>query len=500
MESADKKNQFVLKDILALVYRRKWLLALPFVLVTATAFLYSYSAIPVYESTVIVMIDDQVRLSRDLQHIVGDFEPAIGASRDRWLEQQSLLNEIVSAPYIEQLNQKLELDKNERLEEEARQQQASHPEMSIDEIKFTILLNTVRQNIKVAIEGRNQVRISVRYHDPSLARDLARSLGSILVAEKKRQYTGSLGLSEDFAYEQLAKYEADLERLTNERNELEKSYLEIQQGSQGTPDPSIGQVTSEILETNLEINEREREERELLVKLDSIPIRSLVLSESTELRTKKDEIKTLIETMTTLMCEYTWSDPVMMKYEGRLVTTENEIQQEISLLVKQQFASNHNDTVRTQLIQLFSTRTLLGVLYDKLHNLELVLADLNRQKKLTSDQQTQLEQLDRKISAARGLRDRFRMEQETSEISLALLQRFQCKVVEPALVPLHPVWPDKRKLVLIGMIFGLALGGGFIFLAELLNTSFRKVEEIEEYLGLPVLSVIPKIKGIEKLL
>jgi succinoglycan biosynthesis transport protein ExoP len=499
MEPADKKNQFVLRDMLALIKRRKWLLILPFVIVTATAFVFSYSVTPIYESTAIVMIDDQVRVSRDLQHFVGDFQPAIGGSRDRWLEQQSLLNEIISAPYIEQLIQKLELDKNRRLVEKARQQQVSHPNMSIDEIKLAILLKTVRENVKVAIEGRNQVRISAQYPDPKLARDLARNLGEILIAEKKREYMGSVGLSSDFAYEQLAKYETDLEELINERSELEKSYMETQQSHQGTPDPSIDHITSEILETNLEINEREREEREVLLKLDSIPRRSLVLSESTDLRSKKEGIKTLIESMTTLMCEYTWSDPVMMKYESRLVAAENEIEEEIGLLVKQQFASNHNDRVRVQLMQLFGAQTFLSILYDKLRNLELILADLNRQKNLTSEQQIQLEQLDRKIIAARELRDRFRMEQKSSEISMALLQRFQCKVVEPASIPLHSIWPNKKKLILIGMIFGLVLGGGIIFLVELLNTSFRKVEEVEEYLGLPVLSVIPKIERLEKL-
>ena len=499
MESADKKNQFVLRDILAIINRRKWLLVLPFVLVTAAAFASSYFIIPIYESTAIVMIDDQVRLSRDIRSLVGEFRPAIGSGQNRWIEQQGLRNEVISAPYVEQLIEKLQLDKNRLLEEKARQQQAGHPDMSIDEIKFAVLLKTVRENVEVAIEGRNQVRISAQSPDRYLAKDLAQNLGEILIAEKKRQYIGSVGLSKDFAYEQLSKYETDLEELINERSELEKSYTEIQQSQQEIPDPSIDQITSEILETNLEINEKEREEREILLKLDSIPGRSLVLSESADLRSKKRGIKALLETMTTLMCEYTWSDPIMMKYESRLVAAEDEIEKEISLLVKQQFASNHNDSVRVQLMQLFSAQTFLNILYDKLRNLELILADLNRQKNLTSEQQIQLEQLDRKISAARGLRDRFRMEQESSEISMALLQRFQCKVVEPALVPLYPIWPNKRKLILIGMIFGLALGGGVIFLVELLNTSFRKIEEVEEYLGLPVLSVIPKIERLEKL-
>ena len=56
-----------------------------------------------------------------------------------------------------------------------------------------------------------------------------------------------------------------------------------------------------------------------------------------------------------------------------------------------------------------------------------------------------------------------------------------------------PFWPDKRKIILMGFVLGLVLGGGFVLLLEVLDNSFKRIEEVEDILGLPVLATIPKI-------
>jgi len=51
----------------------------------------------------------------------------------------------------------------------------------------------------------------------------------------------------------------------------------------------------------------------------------------------------------------------------------------------------------------------------------------------------------------------------------------------------------------MGIVLGFVLGGMVILLMELLDKSFKTVDDIEEWLGLPVLGIVPRIDGIKKL-
>jgi capsular polysaccharide biosynthesis protein len=65
------------------------------------------------------------------------------------------------------------------------------------------------------------------------------------------------------------------------------------------------------------------------------------------------------------------------------------------------------------------------------------------------------------------------------------------RITEKAQLPMHPVGPNKKRNLLLGAILGLMLGIGISFLWEYLDRSLRTEEDVEKYLGLPVLSIIP---------
>ncbi|MEJ2452710.1 MAG: GNVR domain-containing protein [Candidatus Thiodiazotropha sp.] len=76
----------------------------------------------------------------------------------------------------------------------------------------------------------------------------------------------------------------------------------------------------------------------------------------------------------------------------------------------------------------------------------------------------------------------------------------QFRVVDPARLPEKPVEPDMKKLFVLVVGGGLALGGGIAFLLEYVDTSFRKPDEIESLFDLPVLTSIPTIYQPRQLL
>ncbi len=69
----------------------------------------------------------------------------------------------------------------------------------------------------------------------------------------------------------------------------------------------------------------------------------------------------------------------------------------------------------------------------------------------------------------------------------------QFRILDPARLPEKPISPDMKKLFLLSLAAGLGIGCGLIFLLEHLNTSFRRPEDVESYLGLSVVATLPLI-------
>ena len=54
-----------------------------------------------------------------------------------------------------------------------------------------------------------------------------------------------------------------------------------------------------------------------------------------------------------------------------------------------------------------------------------------------------------------------------------------------------PVKPKKRLNFILSIIFGLMTGVSLAFFLEYLDQTLRTEDDVQRYLGLPVLSVIP---------
>jgi len=70
----------------------------------------------------------------------------------------------------------------------------------------------------------------------------------------------------------------------------------------------------------------------------------------------------------------------------------------------------------------------------------------------------------------------------------------QFKVLDPARTPEKPVRPDRDRILLIGAAIGLMSGLGLAYFRETWNQKFHTEAEVEHFLGIPVIAVIPNLK------
>ena len=84
---------------------------------------------------------------------------------------------------------------------------------------------------------------------------------------------------------------------------------------------------------------------------------------------------------------------------------------------------------------------------------------------------------------------RARVAQQGIEVEVP---RTPVEVVDTAEPPQRPVSPNLILNILISIFLGLAAGIGLAYFIEYLDTSVKTVDDVESYLGLPVLGVIPQ--------
>lgn len=70
----------------------------------------------------------------------------------------------------------------------------------------------------------------------------------------------------------------------------------------------------------------------------------------------------------------------------------------------------------------------------------------------------------------------------------------QPNIFEEALLPSRPSSPNKSKNVLLGFVIGLVLSCGIIVVQFLMDDRLRSADDIEKYVQLPTLGVMPKQK------
>jgi len=72
-------------------------------------------------------------------------------------------------------------------------------------------------------------------------------------------------------------------------------------------------------------------------------------------------------------------------------------------------------------------------------------------------------------------------------------------VLDEAMPPLFPIAPRRRVNLIIGAMFGMFLGLGAVFFLDYLDNTIRTPEDVERFLGLTVIGVVPKMRDGEEM-
>lgn len=104
----------------------------------------------------------------------------------------------------------------------------------------------------------------------------------------------------------------------------------------------------------------------------------------------------------------------------------------------------------------------------------------------------QLREYQREVDSNRALYDIFLTRiKETAATSD--FEMVNARVIDKATVPTAPIKPQKTIIVIAATFLALLLGVGLSLLKDILNNTFKSVDDVENKLNLPVLGILPLI-------
>ncbi len=493
--AAEEKTVDV-RQILSIVYRRKWLIIIPLILVGAVAYTASFFLTPIYESSSIIWIDRPSNVSRELINIIGRDGEVRMSSDDRRRQLQALQNELTSQTYLYQLIEDLGLAESPELTRRAAKMREANPDRSLQQLKYHLLLERLRKQIEVGFVGTDQIRIAVTSTSPTLARDMVSRLAEIMEREKTAYELEKILDNQTFADLQLQKTEYEYNQLLDSLTAARQRLTRMQLPENIASDANRREILSDIDNTKLEISDLQSERESINRRLEQFGLEKIRLHFTDSLIELRAQIDAQISSYASMMEKYAWNEQNVINVNIRLNDNMRLLEREVARAVDRRFAS-YPENQRTLLRRYFIVNEQIDVLESKVNRLQNSLARFDQRLAALPRLESEIAELERRAVEARRYRDAFRSEETTVEIlSERAKDRTKYKVIEPARVPLAPIWPDRNKIIVMGVLLGLVVGGGAVFMAEMLDKSFKRVEDAEEILQLPVLATVPKIEKL----
>lgn len=485
-----------LRQLLSIVLSRKWLIVLPLFLVTAVAYGATFFLTPMYRSSTIIWIDRPNTVSRELVNLLGREGNQRMSSDDQRRELQALQNEITSQAYLTQLIRDLGLDRDADLTREAARMREDNPDRSMEQLKTYLLMESLRKKISVSYVGMDQIQLTVESADPTKARDMVEHLTEIMEQEKSRYEMDKILDNQSFADLQLQRteyqYNEILDSLSRARARMEQ--LQLPQGISSSTNRR--EIESEIDETRQELADYQGELSDLKGRLEDADLDNPRMRYTDSLVSLRTELENEVSAYAAQMEKYPWTDQAVISAHIRIRDNIRLLEREIGRAVDLQFAS-YPENLRQIIRRYFVVTENIDVLNSMIAQLNQDYGRLVGRINYLPRVQTEIDELERRVTEARRYRDAFRSEETTVEIlSERAKDRTKYKVIEPAKIPLEPYSPDKKKIMMMGILLGLVIGGAAVFLAEVMDNSFKRVDDVEEMLGLKVLATIPKIERL----
>ena len=365
-----------------------------------------------------------------------------------------------------------------------------------EEITLEDITKLVRESLTVnSLKNTNIIEINSENLNPKLASIIADSTASVFVEESRSINRSRASEAKRFIEEQLIEKETELKKVEEEKLEYkrqenilyldEETKINIEQ---------LANFQSQEIEVNNQIVENKAELAEVhrqLEKQAETYISSETITTNPAVRELQSQLTNLEIQLPTLLEKYSKGSPQVSEAEIKIREIKNKISEKVAEIVGSK-VSARNPIYQTILAQVVTLETTLISLGTKKESLASSVKEYESRLERLPDKELYLARLERAIKVSESTYIILLEKYQEARINEAM-ELGDIRIIDEARIPKNPIKPNKKLNLAIGGILGLMLGVMLTFFMEYMDNTIKTTDDIERYLGLPVLGLIPKV-------
>lgn len=477
-------KQMDIQDYLEILLRRKWLIILPVIIFIIGGIVYALKSPKLYQASTLILIQRQKVPESYVKPTVTN---PIG-ERLHTISQQ-----IMSRTRLEMIIDEFNL----------------YPKM-----RQTLFLEEVveimRKDVNLQVRGKDSFQLFYQGKVPLLVAKVANKLASLFIEE-------NLKVREELA-------EGTTEFLNRELNRVKKRLVEQEEALRSYKEKHMGALPEQLNANLHSLDRLQLQYQSLITSLERAKERKILLQgqisqisamDSQAIVVEEDEgvaddgaistfepprLHELRQMLVNLQARYTEKHP-------DVVRIKNEIKKIEEALDGEEGGEDFSDTFYSDSSEGFGFEEILTAQLNEtgpeIKKLEKELREVGVK---VADYQRKVEEIPRREQEILGLKRDYSNTQKNYQSLLdkklnaqlaANMERMQkgerFKVLDPARIPQKPFKPNRTMIVFLSMALGMVAGGVLVFGVEYMDHSFRGIDDLEKFTGLPVLASIANI-------
>ena len=474
-----------LRDFLQVLFFRKNIILTLFVTISLAAFVASVLATPLYEAFTTLVIEREPPAPGLLQAQGDVTSPSLLSAGQEAAELARTQSEIIKSRVV--LRKAIEALKL------APSSSEKEIESALGELQEAVAVAPVQDTIDL-------IRVNVQNSDPQKAADIANAVAQAYVTwyveRKKGKASGTIlfidkqlaSLSRD-----LVEGEAQLEALKEEGGLIS---VEAQVGAALNRLSEFEATLQKTLGEEEETETRLNKLRAQLSNPDAAILETVKPAPNPTVELLKSKLLELELRLTSLTGTYTEESAPVLKLKREIEGIRKKLEEK---MVETSLEGLPKDNPIYQgIVQgIISLQIDLEALRVRKAFLEKMLEEYRAKTVELGEREKEYKRIMRDIESKEKLFTLLQTRREEAAVAESLKEEgiATVKVLDPATPPQKPIRPNRVLNSLLGCMVGLMMGVGTASLFEYFDHSFKNVDDVERFLGLPVLAAVPKVEG-----